>query len=314
MIQEGKILSKKLVLAGISLILLVALFGCCTNDLGEDDNTATTTPVITLPIETQPTETTSTSPATPEFSGVSFYQEGISIVVPDCLKVEPVFVRDPIDYLGQNYCNSGQCYFNRSLQFTGYPLADTTWKAQIVIYHMPGYGGDYFQDSKTAQLGNRLIELQHWLVHEKIPTYLNYPFIPITGKNELIGTRGKLIDFQNGKGIFFLGQFGDRYDLINNADLIYTFQGLTEDSIYWVTAIFPVNYPNLPVSAEDPTILHQNDNLPDFPFSGKNEDWFSYMFNMNYELDSIPENAFTPSLSCLETMIRSLKVDVVMYD
>ncbi len=306
---------KRLLLTGMIIIFSLTLFGCSA---ANKENKANVTPQAitsgTPAVSTQVSLPGQTATAAPEFTGKAFSDDGISMVVPDCLPVEPVIVWDSSDVHGDKTCKAEKCYSHRKVVFENYPLTGTNWPAQIDVFRIAGYAGNYYEDTDAAQLGDQVIMLQYLLLNQKLPVGAHYPFVPITGQIELTGARGNILDFENGKGIFYLAQFGEEYVSINNSDLIYTYQGLTDDGLYWVTAIFPINYPNFPVSAIDPTVLHPDENLPHFSFSGREEDWWPYIFKVNEELNSAPDEVFTPSLHCLETMVRSLKVGLILID
>ena len=62
----------------------------------------------------------------------------------------------------------------------------------------------------------------------------------------------QVFPFGSGGGIRYLTLYAQYYAPINNHDLFYTYQGLTNDGKYWVSAILPINNPILPDNGDNP--------------------------------------------------------------
>jgi len=60
-----------------------------------------------------------------------------------------------------------------------------------------------------------------------------------------IGKR-KFLRFRNGRGVLFLTQYQQETLPVNNGALVCTFQGMTDDNAWYVSAVFPVAAPGLP--------------------------------------------------------------------
>ena len=84
---------------------------------------------------------------------------------------------------------------------------------------------------------------------------------------------------------------------INNFELIYTLQGLTDDGKYYLAAIFSITHPNLP---DDTMVdLGQEFNPEEFP---------TEMAESVMKLDNFSDMDFSPTLSKLDAMIKSISV------
>jgi hypothetical protein len=85
---------------------------------------------------------------------------------------------------------------------------------------------------------------------------------------------------------------------INNYELIYTFQGLTSDGKYYVAAVLPINHPSLPadgkVTGKEPLEF--------------TSDYSTYLANVVKSLNPQAANTFTPDLTQLDVMLRSLEI------
>jgi hypothetical protein len=109
------------------------------------------------------------------------------------------------------------------------------------------------------------------------------------------------LDFQNGAGMRYLTQYAQGLSVVNNEELMYTFQGLTEDGDYYIAAVLPVQHPYLLVGAQD---------APD----GDASVWTDvdtnreYVGRMAHMLDQAEPSSFTPNLSALDAMMHSISI------
>lgn len=122
------------------------------------------------------------------------------------------------------------------------------------------------------------------------------PFLPWADERQLFIGRKKLIRFRNGRGVLFLTQYDQEENPVNNSFLVYTFQGLTDDNAWYVSAVFPVSAQGLPATAtvDDPAAFHSG--------------YDRYLKATTEKLNRLPLRKFTPSLVLLDEIIRSLKV------
>lgn len=139
------------------------------------------------------------------------------------------------------------------------------------------------------------------------------PFLPFgTDAAQSFLARVKYIDFKNGKGVFYLTQFDTEPSLVNNQGLLYTFQGLTGDGLYYVSARFPVRVPFLPPSYDSKEF--RDSTLPSYFYGAdiesKEQRYRTYLTNITRELEEMPPDKFDPTLSLLEEAIRTLRVAV----
>jgi len=122
------------------------------------------------------------------------------------------------------------------------------------------------------------------------------PFLPWFDEDELFIGRKKFVRFRNGRGFMFLTQCGQESSAVNNAELLYVFQGMTDDNGWYVSAVFPV-------AAQG------------FPATGKIDDeaafsaqYTGYIRQTTDRLNRLPSRGFTPDLHLLESLVRSLRV------
>ena len=264
---------------GIALFLGVLVAGGCrpTTTLPAGSPTAAPTEAAPTPpeptIEPQPTNTP--APATPE--------EGINISYDGALADDVVLEIVPAEELVGGV---GIMPEHVSLSFGGYVLPGTFHEPRIHIYAI----SDLEAGSKAA--GDIVAALQQFLV-EKPAAPDGIPFLPMFNALQAIRAQIAYVDFGNGTGVRFLTHYTQGLVPVNNNELFYTFQGLTSDGTYYVAAIMPVSHPSLPA---DGSVL-----IPDGEFE-------THMRDVEQQLNAQDASSFTPDLSLLDAMIRSLAV------
>ena len=124
------------------------------------------------------------------------------------------------------------------------------------------------------------------------------PYLPVLNAGQLITARIEYLDFQNGTGVRYLTQFGQDVFPINNADLIYTFQGLTGDGLYQISATFPIQSTDLPSTGNETPYDY-------WEFSSAFPD---YAAGISALLEEESSGSFSPTIDLLDAMLRSLLV------
>lgn len=127
----------------------------------------------------------------------------------------------------------------------------------------------------------------------------NLPFLPMFNAAQFFSAKVEYFDFQNGSGIRYLTMYGQGISPVDNTNLFYTYQGITNDGRYYISAILPVINVGLP-----------NDG------SSQVEDWIAFEENWeNYLSETLiwleeqaPQN-FYPNLEKLDLMMASFDID-----
>ena len=181
----------------------------------------------------------------------------------------------------------------RLLTLQGYPITDNDLKPQIFVYpagelasfneNMGKVGNDLQALVQTQQAGDTL------------------PFLPLYNSLQVMHPQMKYLDFTGGKGVRYLTQFNQGPVPINNSELIYTFQGLTSDGKYYFAVVLPVANLELPAGPEFSAEYTQA--LTDNP--SYYQDYLTKTITL---LDQQPDGSFTPDLTTLDAMVRSITV------
>lgn len=130
------------------------------------------------------------------------------------------------------------------------------------------------------------------------------PRVPWFNADLLIAANIKVVPFQNGRGVRTLTEYAQYYAPINNHELVYHFQGLTDDDKYYIFAILPVTAPIL-AEDEKPESSVPAGGVPIPTSIGPND---TYYFSITEKLNSLPPDSFVPSITMLDALIQSILV------
>jgi hypothetical protein len=182
---------------------------------------------------------------------------------------------------------------------TGYQLQDKSFEPQILVYPTDEY----------AQLGSTTIAAEQI---QRLKTILTgsplsrdvMPHVPTFNASPRIASHMQVISFQSGRGIRMLTQYDQYPATINNHELFYHFQGLTQDGKYYIVAVLPAtasilaedDKPDSPVPAEGVAVPTETGPDP------------AYYEAVTKALDSMYEDSFNPSLFQLDALIQSITV------
>ena len=181
----------------------------------------------------------------------------------------------------------------------GYPLSNTFHEPAIYVYPVDEY---VQMNNDVATLVGQLKTI---ISSQGQPLPENLPFLPTFNAAQVFHSNEQVQKFQNGTGIRFLTQYAQAPYPVNNNSLFYTFQGLTNDGAYYISAILPINAaflspdgnPNTPLPADG------------VPFDWNNFENIPAHFELvKQKLNATDPNAFTPSLTNLDTMIQSVRI------
>ena len=174
------------------------------------------------------------------------------------------------------------------LDLLGYPVGKHQLAPQIFIYPVSELGVNETAAKAAADLQALLQTLQPG---DKVP------FLPLYNSSQVMHPALKSLDFQDGRGVRYLTMYSQGVVPVNNNELFYTYQGLTSDGRYYVSAVLPVNLPSLPAD-ENATSALPTDITQ----------YQAYLANTLAMLEAQSPSSFTPDLSKLDAMMQSLQV------
>lgn len=133
------------------------------------------------------------------------------------------------------------------------------------------------------------------------------PAVPFFNSAQVFASNIQAISFQNGSGIRFLTEYGQYPAPANNHELFYQFQGFSADGEYYIVAIFPITAPGLGESS-DPESAVAIGGVAYPKMGDPSDNWKAYYATAASLLDATPPDAFTPSITQLDTLIESMWV------
>jgi hypothetical protein len=176
----------------------------------------------------------------------------------------------------------------RLLTLQGYPVVNHMFQPQIYVYPTGPLG------VANPYAGEVAADLETLLQTHSARDVL--PFLPLINSTQAMHAKVRYLAFKSGEGVRFLTELDQGPVLINNYELIYTFQGLTEDGEYYVAAILPVNHPDLPDG------VNVDEQLATDDFRG-------YIARTVEMLDRASAEVFTPDLRDLDALIQSIEIE-----
>ena len=135
------------------------------------------------------------------------------------------------------------------------------------------------------------------------------PYLPFIDASQSFVAKVESFPFQNGKGFFFLTQFDQDYaNPVNNDDLTYIYQGISDDGKQYILAEFPVTGSFLPANADTesedykrPTNASEYKTIVKF--------YPKYLAKITKKLEDLKPSGFEPDLDSIKKIISSLKVE-----
>jgi hypothetical protein len=178
------------------------------------------------------------------------------------------------------------------IDFTNYATGEKFHSPRIMVFSVAEYKALY---DKAEE---RISELQQYIANKPNIPADEIPFLPNWNAAQLFKIMPAFINFQNGQGIRFLTEYGQYAAPVNNTDLFYTFQGITNDGNYYVSVILPVTHPSLP--ADYKIDQAQQEELYN--------DYQGYLGEIIPTLSAQPLGSYTPDLALLDAMIQSMTI------
>jgi len=287
------------------LAALCLLLTACSLPFTINWNTATPPPQDDTPVvvpTNAPVEPTAMPPTpAPAFEGTEYNLGNIYMVVPACLPVTPSGVIVPA--VPYDEMNGPQEYYpeHRKLTFAGYPLSGKFFEPMIRVYPVAEF------TAMNSIISDRVNALQSILV-DKPADPESFPFLPLFNAAQVFHAKVGYFPFQNGSGVRFLTEYAQYYAPMNNYDLFYTYQGLTADGKYWISAIFPVNAAYLQETWNSTQVPPDGVPAPAWDSANLESDMQAYYSTMIDRLNNTPEDGFTPSIGCLDQLIQSIGI------
>ncbi len=177
-------------------------------------------------------------------------------------------------------------------KFNGYVLQDKFFEPTIEVYPV----NEYIQMSEPA--AKIITEFQDLMSREPAAPE-NIPHLPIWNAAQLMQAHVKYLKFQNGSGVRFLTQYAQSFVPINNHDMFYCFQGMTENESYFISITLPVNHPSLPPNYES---------IPNNDWEAFSNQFPTYIIEIEQKISAQPADSFIPQLDLLDQMVETILI------
>ncbi len=177
------------------------------------------------------------------------------------------------------------------LTLQGYALSGRPGIPQVLVYSVQGI---------QQAVPSFTITYLQTLINGQTPGEQDLPYLPIGESAQMIRVKYKVIPFNNGSGIRYLMQQGQSYWPINNQDIFYTFQGLTSDGKYWISARLPISNPILP---ENGNTLPNGESMSTFT-----QNFSAYIAALTSQLNAQADDSFSPTITALDALISSITI------
>ncbi|MBN1453248.1 MAG: hypothetical protein JW963_19700 [Anaerolineales bacterium] len=264
---------------------------------GEPDLSVST--VVAETMQAPPTlEQITTEPA-PAFSGTSVEFGNVSLTIPPGVAAGATGIQIP-PAGDQDSAPWGVTPGHVELTFDGYTLQDRFHEPKIYVYPASAFAG-----LSPGAAGNILL-LQNILANPgQLSAESQMPGIPFFNAGAVFAAQQQIVQFQNGSGVRMLTQYAQSFAQVNNHELFYHFQGLTSEGQYYIIAILPVS---ASILAENWEATAPSDGVPFPDYSDTDTDFQAYYDQIIAKLNALPEDAFNPALTKLDTLIGTLQI------
>lgn len=176
------------------------------------------------------------------------------------------------------------------VSFSDYAQPDSMQMPKIYVYPV----ADLKEANQMA--ADQVNSLQELLVKKPDLATINpLPFLPLFNAQAMFYAQGQYLNFANGSGIRYLTQFGQAAGPITNQELVYTFQGLTDDGAYYMAAVFPVAQANLPAD-----MASADTSFPD--------GFEAYIQGVKDALATAVSGSFIPALDNLDNLVSTITI------
>jgi hypothetical protein len=243
--------------------------------------------------------TTTAIPFTPtvtRISGIPVSFEYASFVIPDGLASGADL--ELVHALGEEYEPWERYPTHLQFLLKGYPGSHGKSNLpKIVVYPAEEY-------ASLNPNGAEQIERLQKILAGLTPTKETLPMVPFSGSSPLLTANIQIISFQNGRGVRSLTQYSQYAGQVNNEDLFYHFQGLTQDGEYHIVVSLPITAPILPAT-HDISLPVPEGGVPFDNSLGFNS---PYYISVTEKLNALLPDAYTPSLNTIDALVQSILV------
>jgi hypothetical protein len=127
------------------------------------------------------------------------------------------------------------------------------------------------------------------------------PYLPWINYQQVFCAQPQILEFSQGRGVRYITYFAQGPSPALDYQIFYTFQGLSEDGQFYVSAFFPLGTGIFPMEAPPCPNCGQPDYNP-FP------EWRATLIEQVNQLNTQPAKDFEPSLDLLDALVQSIQI------
>lgn len=179
--------------------------------------------------------------------------------------------------------------------YNDYLLKDTMIKAQIQIFPLDKYLALNDYNAEAIDLTRKILN-GHSMPEEAI----EMPYVPYPMAAQMLYAKFKITESQAGKGFRYITQYGQDVGPVTNDYIFYTYQGITADGQYYISATFPVYHSELPSDFED---YFSSSGIDQITFE---EGYPEYLDAVVQMLNQAGDDEYIPALGMLDSIMTSM--------
>lgn len=126
------------------------------------------------------------------------------------------------------------------------------------------------------------------------------PIFPWADASTPFEAKKKQLSFKNGKAIRYIGEYLIEPDVVDNARLVYSAQGLSTDGKWYLSVMAPLKTKSLPDKSDI-------SKWPQDKYKKFSADFAKYGAQVGAKLDKLPSSSFTPSIDELDQLVTSIR-------
>lgn len=162
----------------------------------------------------------------------------------------------------------------------------------------------------AAEFDDQLEDVKKEIRGKKILKKNDLTVLPFWDGHNMFIAKLKRLSFSKGRGVYWVRQWTQDFaSLINNEDLTFFYQGISDDNNYYILAELPVTAPFLPASQSE--MEFEGYKLPMYypEYEKHRKEYENYVAKITKRLEVLPQDKFEPNLSEFERIISSLKIE-----
>jgi hypothetical protein len=244
----------------------------------------------------------STTPSATSFPGTAVSFDRLSLVIPTGVAADGSGTLVP-EATGENIAPWDVAPEHVQFKLDRYTLEGKFHQPQIYVYPAQAYA----QLQERGSAAQSLEQLRALLAQSSMVNIKELPQVPFFNVPQSLAAQVKVIPFQNGRGVRMVTEYAMARAIINNHELIYHFEGLTNDGQYYVIAILPVTAPGLPEDGQPGGVVPPG-GVPVPDYNDMNANWMGYYGEARQMLQGLEPGAYNPNLDQLDALIGSLTI------